>query len=481
MKEIKRILIMSHFLALVFLTYLATPCFSQQFSYSFKKFWDDKQPIDDPRPMLNTKNDWRNQYPPEIKKNFISDEKELRKTWKEVVGFRAPDIVGKIAPEIKPGTYKYRDKEKHPGFKELMWPDMYRRFNRAGPPHIGNFEEITIYPTRQYYWPLAVAKASLKYRGATKQDEKGYIIPGTWKGGVPFPRPSGPYKAVQIVYNFERSYINGENTWGWLRNLGFNKNLSLDWDSSLEAWALMMQGRTQIEPFGWYDKRAKKRKERKGAADLWISPRDIYGQTLSWIWYTDVEKDNLIVAYLNALRRVRRLSGGDTQDPITGLDLISDDYAGFAQKISPEIFPYTYKILAEREYLAPFITTTHDEYMSSKGYAFKNFKFERRPVYVVELTSLDKNYVYGKRVLYIDRETFVPLFVENYDRKGRLYRTLDQIYNWFPENGSLTQGIMFMRDHIDLHSSYAYMNPNPVAFWIKRKHFDVGYLSKQIK
>ena len=35
-----------------------------------------------------------------------------------------------------------------------------------------------------------------------------------------------------------------------------------------------------------------------------------------------------------------------------------------------------------------------------------NFEWERRPIYVVELTELDKSYVYSKRVLYIDKETF---------------------------------------------------------------------------
>ena len=37
--------------------------------------------------------------------------------------------------------------------------------------------------------------------GKTKQDENGYIIPATFEGGYPFPRPSGPHKAMQIIYN----------------------------------------------------------------------------------------------------------------------------------------------------------------------------------------------------------------------------------------------------------------------------------------
>ena len=53
------------------------------------------------------------------------------------MGFRAPDLVGKIAPEIKPGKYTYKDVQNNPGFKQLMWPDLYKRIKPGGPPMPG--------------------------------------------------------------------------------------------------------------------------------------------------------------------------------------------------------------------------------------------------------------------------------------------------------------------------------------------------------
>ena len=60
----------------------------------------------------------------------------------------------------------------------------------------------------------------------------------------------------------------------------------------------------------------------------------------------------------------------------------------------------------------------------SKKIEWRNIEFERRPVYVVQLTQQDPNYVYSKRIMYIDKETFYLFYVENYDQKKRLYRSL---------------------------------------------------------
>jgi hypothetical protein len=92
---------------------------------------------------------------------------------------------------------------------------------------------------------------------------------------------------------------------------------------------------------------------------------------------------------------------------------------------------------------------------------------ERRPIYVVKLTQLDPNYVYSYRILYVDKETFIIYAVENYDRKGRLYRTWSSNNTWFPEMGALGYwcgSLMCERDYVDNHTSL--MQPYALpAFW----------------
>lgn len=114
-------------------------------------------------------------------------------------------------PEIKPGKYSYKDKEKFPGLKELMIPHHYKRFNPGGPPFAGNFPEITVVPTKQYYWALPIAEATKNNMGKTKLDDQGYIIDNTYVSGYPFPRPSGKFKVQQIMYNWVKRYSNGES------------------------------------------------------------------------------------------------------------------------------------------------------------------------------------------------------------------------------------------------------------------------------
>jgi hypothetical protein len=83
----------------------------------------------------------------------------------------------------------------------------------------------------------------------------------------------------------------------------------------------------------------------------------------------------------------------------------------------------------------------------------KNFKLERRPVYIVQLTQRDSNYVYGRRIYYIDKELLTIHFAENYNQKQALYRTSVFLNYFYEDMGALVQSWMLLRDHIDLHST----------------------------
>jgi hypothetical protein len=126
--------------------------------------------------------------PKEVWEQLNYDQEAMKSLWPEVVGFKAPDVVGKIAPEIKPGKYTYQDKEKYP-FKELMIPETYERFAPGDTPLAGNFPEITVVPTKQYYVPLPYAQKTKEYTGTVKQHDDGYLNYDTYQAGFPFPQP----------------------------------------------------------------------------------------------------------------------------------------------------------------------------------------------------------------------------------------------------------------------------------------------------
>lgn len=435
-----------------------------------KKFYDD------PRPYL--KNFGPKQVVPQVLYQKLSyNIEEMKKEWSAVVGFKAPDLVGKIAPGIKPGKYTYKDVQNNPEFKKLMWPDLYSRIKPGGPPFVGSIPEFEVIPTRQYYWALPIAKATKENEGKTKLDSKGYLIPESWVSGYPFPKPSGKFKAQQIMYNVEKRYLAfGQDFYLIGRVIGFNKNMKMDFDGQYKVRHARLSGRTQLEPLGFLDNRAKNRGESMAFVMDFPAPRDVAGTAQSAVYYADPTKPDMLMVYVPSMRRVRKMTSSDTQDPIMGMDQIYDDNEGWMQKLSPTRYPYKFEVVEEREFLVPAPTLDGAEYISKKG-EFRNLKFERRPLYVVKLTQLDENYVYKYRLFYIDKETFNYYHVENYDRKSRLYRTWDGNYSFFPEMGTTTWSGSFilMVDHIDMHSSVEQPYQLP-AQWSRRDLGLEGYI-----
>ncbi|RPJ01737.1 MAG: hypothetical protein EHM36_13140, partial [Deltaproteobacteria bacterium] len=155
MKEAK-VFFMVLFLAVVL---GASAGWAQKYELSIKELEKYKAPLDDPSPFYKNVEGFRKVMPPEAYKKVTYDVETMKRVWAETIGFRAPDVVGKVFPEIKPGKYTYKDKEKLP-FAKMMWKHLYDRFNlppKSGPRHVCYFTEIEIVPTRQYYHALPAA------------------------------------------------------------------------------------------------------------------------------------------------------------------------------------------------------------------------------------------------------------------------------------------------------------------------------------
>ena len=284
------------------------------------------------------------------------------------------------------------------------------------------------------------------------------------------------------MYNIEKRHTAWSNNYyvtGRVR--GFTKDLSMDRDSSLRGYGMRLAGRVVMEPYGWFDERAKERGEFKTYIFYHLSPRDVEGTVQTALYYLDPKKADQLMMRLPSIRRIRKMSSTDSQDQMANLDQTYDDTQGFSQKLSPIRYPYTYKVIEEREYLAPAPTLDGSEYISSAGIELRNVKMERRLLYVVELTQLDSNYVYSRRILYIDRETFAFYHIDNFDRKGQLYRTFDLNWAFFPEMGKVTWcgGISLSTDHLDTHSSAGYLYDIPA--FCDRDDFGLKGVTRQAK
>jgi len=447
---------------------------------SVQEILDVKDLIDDPAPFYKDCDNFKKWIPPEVWEQVTYDVEEMKNAWSETVGFKAPDVVGKIAPEITPGKYTLADKERHP-FDQLMIPLHYQKFNNpgeAGFNHIGYYTEFEIIPTRQYYYSLPVAEATLKNRGKTKQDDQGYIIPESFEDGYPFPRPSGNHKAMQILYNHRKKYVFMENTLMYDISVGVNKNWKIDHRGDADWSWMRPEGRVNIPPYGWLDKRAEEQGEENIQIFIPFSPRDIYGNVYQLITYNNPNKETVVYAYVNMLRRIRKLSSSDKQDQAAGQDVTYDETDGFTQTMSPKYYPYKYKVVEEREFLVPAYDIEGKSWVDSKEkFKYKDLEFERRPMWVVEMDQQDPNYIYGRRIAYFDKETLLGLLWLCYDQKGRLYRGYDDVYGFIEPMGMYNFFHIIQADFIDVHSMF-FLDPSYPALWYERDDFTLRTMLK---
>ncbi len=427
---------------------------------SYMPTWDTlekhKKFFDDPRPYLKEFGT-KQILPKDFYDKITFDQEKMKSLWSEIVGFKAPDVVGKVHPEIKPGKYTYKDVQGNAAWKALLVPELYARIQAPGGNWAATIPSFELLPTRQYYWALPIAEMTKKNNGKCKLDAKGYLVPGCWEGGFPFPKPTGQFKAQQVMYNVEKDiYYNfNQNAFFVSRLLGWNSSRKIDFDGKLNVKHLALSGRALEEPIGYYDARAKQLGELDVALITFEAPRDQAGQAVQQTRYLDAEKPDQNLVYIPAFRRVRKMSGTDTQDAIGGQDVIYDDNGGWAQKLTPNRYPYKFEVLDDREYIVISNNTDGSETIDGKTYDYKNIKLERRPLYVIKLTQLDKNYVYSARILYIDKETFINHMIANFDQKGRLYRTYTGSCSFWPEHGMLAWwgNYNVAMDHVDKHTT----------------------------
>ena len=442
--------------------------------YKLKKITDDPTDLIAVHPLKSA-------VPAEIYNLMTFDVEEAKKKTAEILGFKSPDLVGKIAPEIRPGQYTYQDLKESPGLKELFPPEILLHIKPGGPPLIASIPEFEIIPTRQHYWFLRLGEITKQNLGKTKLDKDGYIVPLSWQGGYPFPQPSGKFKAQQVYYNFEKRLGTYDMSFASkTQSMSFDKNLAMDNLIQSGSYKIKFMGRTLFPPYGWFDEQAKRNGKFWSLLNVTLFPRELSGMVLLNHKYDDPDKMDQWMIYVPSLRRIRKMNPTDTQEPAG--DMAYDDMSTLSQKITPKRYPYKFEIIAEREYLMPIGYNRAKAWINSKeGYALMDAQFMRRPCYVLKMTQLDPNYIYSKRIFYIDKENFTPNLCANYDRKGRLYRTQICSRVFMPDSAQYVfYGTHLLKfDHIDLHSTFQMPISLPAS--LERKDFTIQHMIKRGK
>ena len=89
---------------------------------------------------------------------------------------------------------------------------------------------------------------------------------------------------------------------------------------------------------------------------------------------------------------------------------------------------YSWRYVGEQVVLVPGPIKAAEPTLGGKGKWYPHDPWELRQAIVVEAKPKGTHPVYSRRVLYLDRQTYVPLYIVVYDRTGNHKRTFFLVY-----------------------------------------------------
>jgi len=196
--------------------------------------------------------------------------------------------------------------------------------------------------------------------------------------------------------------------------------------------------------------------------------------------FIDQAKDDDAYLWYSQFRRIRRMSTAQRTDSIDGSDLIYDD----DNMWDGQLLRNTYLLKGRKDLL----TCRHQNMRATArvpGQGIVNgITLERCNLYVLEVLNKDPNYLYSKRLWYLDPETYHIMWQEIYDRQGRLWKCFMNQTAPLPTASGETRAFIvgvqyhdFQRIHCGEADHQVYYEPK-LGVAISGDMFTVGYLQK---
>ena len=273
-------------------------------------------------------------------------------------------------------------------------------------------------------WPAEYKQATEKYAGQVKLEGDGLTL-SNYVAGLPFPNldPNDPQVALKIMWNFEykpaitddldlRNFDADTGSIGPMQAMSVERHFLLD-----HLRSMFYTGRLYQEPKPEYEPNPSKFRSQTGLYPI-LEPFDLKGVGAVGNRYVDPAKQDDQWLYLPSLRRVRRLSTAQRSDALFGQDTDVDSYYGYAGHIAW----MDWKFLGEKE----MIGVAHAKNFPVKWHEKVDWAFdevwEKRKVYVIEGVTKLPQYAFGKRVIFIDKESWGIPYSDMYDRSGELWK-----------------------------------------------------------
>ena len=297
---------------------------------------------------------------------------------------------------------------------------VYKNPEKWGAPIDNSYFMIKAYA--QFVDTKGMIDATKKYSPLVKMNADGWIENYSDLAGVPFPAPK---TGQELAWNFD---FNSHGDSNHYNNKGpvITPGQSVERSTQTERWELYYIHRVDVQPLPKYEKN--KKGIHRGMFQHMYKPPESNNTRFFNLRYIDPEASDDGYMYYAPFRRVRRISVGQRTDTIDGSDFIYDDEYGWDGHIQRN----TYKLIGRKDLLCSRRTdVTKFERISGQAVP-SNIVRERINTYVVEIKSKDPNYIYSKRVWYLDPETYLVTWTEIYDDLGKFWKGFEVLNTEFP-------------------------------------------------
>lgn len=299
---------------------------------------------------------------------------------------------------------------------------------------------IHVYPShRDFRFPGSVCEIAKLNAATAELVHEGKGVSGI-AGAVPFPIPQSGLEAIWNVTTAYRAwsesvtsdvavvYGSGATTWGRSKFMdmapdgGSGRRVSLQED---------------IAAYFYISYQLPERD--KGNVAVGFQPMD-FSKTATQSWQ-----------YMPGTRRVRQAPevGFDYPVPPAGLHISDEDglYNG-----SPE--RYSWKIIGKRELYVPYHNFRINDPALKYSELIKpntiNPEYERYELHRVWVIQADLKpglrHIYSKRVFYVDEDSWLVLWADNYDARGSFWRTGFVNYFYSQESSAFHRGVTVYHD-----------------------------------
>ncbi len=155
-----------------------------------------------------------------------------------------------------------------------------------------------------------------------------------------------------------------------------------------------------------------------------LDPFDVAGSKFVVERSLDPNLGDQMYSYLPNERRVRRLSAEERSDSFMGSDLTFDDLQGF----SGRVLDYSWKYLG-RKVVMHVSASRHEQAVFFGPHSHvPSDRWQLRPCYVVELIPKWEGHPYGRRVQFIDADSFNTVVSLIFDRGDSLWKIVYTAY-----------------------------------------------------